>query len=215
MKSTVVFAGAALATVIVAATAANAGIITQYGYDSIAPGPNSGTDAFGNPWTWNKTLGPRSATSPGAGFSAWGTPGLGDGVVTYEGANPSNDFVVSFDFFLSAAIDESPASMAGGYEETTRFSADGVLWTPIFNGTDSVEFDAPAGTWITKGETFFVNVVFDGTQGKLLNGNSAGFSATWSASIPETSTWAMLGIGFAGIGLVGLTRRRKGSRYAL
>ncbi len=34
-------------------------------------------------------------------------------------------------------------------------------------------------------------------------------------SIPEASTWAMLGIGFAGIGLVGLSRRRKGSRYAL
>jgi hypothetical protein len=33
--------------------------------------------------------------------------------------------------------------------------------------------------------------------------------------IPETSTWAMLGIGFAGIGLLGVTRRRKASRYAL
>ena len=33
--------------------------------------------------------------------------------------------------------------------------------------------------------------------------------------IPETSTWAMLGIGFAGIGLLGATKRRKGSRYAL
>jgi hypothetical protein len=34
-----------------------------------------------------------------------------------------------------------------------------------------------------------------------------------SGSVPELSTWAMLGIGFAGIGLAGLTRRR--SRYAL
>ena len=34
-------------------------------------------------------------------------------------------------------------------------------------------------------------------------------------AIPEISTWAMLGIGFAGIGLVGMTKRRKTSRYAL
>jgi hypothetical protein len=33
-------------------------------------------------------------------------------------------------------------------------------------------------------------------------------------AVPELSTWAMLGIGFAGIGLAGLTRRRTGPRYA-
>jgi hypothetical protein len=32
--------------------------------------------------------------------------------------------------------------------------------------------------------------------------------------VPEPATWAMLGLGFAGMGLLGLTRRRKGSRYA-
>jgi hypothetical protein len=37
----------------------------------------------------------------------------------------------------------------------------------------------------------------------------------FSSVVPEPSTWAMLGLGFAGIGLVGLTKRRKGSRYAL
>jgi len=35
-----------------------------------------------------------------------------------------------------------------------------------------------------------------------------------TAAIPELSTWAMLGIGFAGIGFAGLKRRRMGSRYA-
>ena len=35
-----------------------------------------------------------------------------------------------------------------------------------------------------------------------------------SGSVPELSTWAMLGIGFAGIGLAGLTRRRKTFHYA-
>jgi hypothetical protein len=40
---------------------------------------------------------------------------------------------------------------------------------------------------------------------------SGDFSAT---AVPEPATWAMLGLGFAGMGLVGLTRRRKNSRYA-
>jgi hypothetical protein len=39
-----------------------------------------------------------------------------------------------------------------------------------------------------------------------------GFS---SVTIPEPSTWAMLGLGFAGIGLVGLTKRGRAARYAL
>src|SRR5271165_2902730 len=210
MKPTVlkVLAGAALATV---TTAANAGVITQYGYGGNAGQGNTGTDDFGNPWTWNKTLG--GYTGPGKGYSAWGTPGLGLGEATYEGANPSNDFDVSFSYFVKTAIDEQPATVpVVNYEETTRFVVNGVLWTPTYDGTKSVEFDAPAGTWITKGETFFVNVVFDK---KNLSGANAGFSAEWSATVPEASTWAMLGIGFAGIGVVGLTRRRKGSRYAL
>jgi PEP-CTERM motif len=35
-----------------------------------------------------------------------------------------------------------------------------------------------------------------------------------SGAVPEPSTWAMLGLGFAGMGLLGLTRRRKDSHYA-
>jgi hypothetical protein len=34
------------------------------------------------------------------------------------------------------------------------------------------------------------------------------------AAVPELSTWAMIGLGFAGVGLMGLTKRRKGTRYA-
>jgi hypothetical protein len=43
---------------------------------------------------------------------------------------------------------------------------------------------------------------------------AADISGDFSATVPEPATWAMLGLGFAGMGLVGLTRRRKNSRYA-
>jgi hypothetical protein len=35
-----------------------------------------------------------------------------------------------------------------------------------------------------------------------------------SGTVPEPSTWAMLGLGFVGMGLLGLARRRKNSPYA-
>ena len=45
-------------------------------------------------------------------------------------------------------------------------------------------------------------------------GQSFGGSAQLTTGVPEPATWAMLGLGFAGMGLLGLTRRRKNSQYA-
>ncbi|MBV8105662.1 MAG: hypothetical protein JO223_13750 [Hyphomicrobiales bacterium] len=181
-------------------------------------GSNTGTGAFGNPWHWSKTAGPKSADSPGAGYSVWGTPGLGDGVVPYDDATPASDFEVSFTPFPGPlAINFTPSPMPGGYDEWTRFSVcnsagkDCVAWTPTEISPSSVEFFAPMGSMLTSGDHFFVNVVFDE---KNLTGKNTLFLAYFTTSVPEVSTWAMLGIGFAGIGVLGLSRRRKGSRYA-
>ena len=43
---------------------------------------------------------------------------------------------------------------------------------------------------------------------------AADISGDFSATVPEPATWAMLGLGFVGMGLLGLTRRRKDSHYA-
>ena len=66
----------------------------------------------------------------------------------------------------------------------------------------------------------FSDVLGPGTYYAEITGNvnvpflGVGGTVTTEAAVPELSTWAMFGIGFAGIGLAGLTRRRTGSRYA-
>ena len=180
------------------------------GYDAFASGipgvGNSGVDAFGNPWNWGATLG---GVTPGvpAGRAAWGTPGLGDGEVPYGSATPAVDFEITFLLPIgsTADISEIPSPSPNGYNETTRFTAGGVAWTPVFVGPNQVDFFAPTGTQLVRGEDYFVNVVFDQ---RGLNGSNSGFSAVFSeASVPEISTWAMMLVGVAGLGAT-LRRRR-------
>jgi hypothetical protein len=185
-----------------AAAPANAAVSNFDGFAGFAGQGNSGTDAQGNPWTWSIGNG---------GESAWGLPGLGAGDNTFNTTtgNTANDFTVSFSYFTSAAINTTPASGPGGYEETTRFTSDigGVLtsWTPVYDGTKSVTFDAPSGVFLSNGDSYFVNVVF--TDGSI-SGSNAGFSASFSTgAIPEASTWVMMLAGFGALGLVGYRRR--------
>jgi hypothetical protein len=190
---------------------------TSYG-ENIGAGV-SGTDAFGNPWRWSHTSGPASPSSPGAGYSVWGTPGLGDGNATYRYATPATDFgVVFFNPFDSLlAINQHASNSVQNYTEWTRFEtySGGVYtaWTPTYISPQQVDFIAPVGQELTWGEQYFVNVVF--TQKTVTGATNTGFNATFSGAVPETSTWAMLGVGFAGIGLLGMTKRRKAPRYAL
>ena len=181
-------------------------------------GSNTGTGAFGNAWAWSKTAGPKSTDSPGAGYSVWGTPGLGGGVVPYDDATPATDFEISFTpFGVPLAINSTASPSPNGYNEWTRFSVcnssgfDCVAWAPTEISPTAVEFFAPTGSELTTGDYYFVNVVFDQ---KNLTGKNTLFLAYFTTNVPELSTWAMFGIGFAAIGVVGLSKRRKGSRYA-
>jgi hypothetical protein len=206
-------AGTALVATFGLATAASATsyvVVPGSGYDSVASGipgvGNSGTDAFGNTWEWNNTVG--GVPGPGAGFSAWGTPGLGFGDATYEGSAPADLFAVSFVVdHTGATFDEAPSTTPGGYTELTRMTVNGVAWTPVFlDSGNEVDFYAPAGDSLNDGQQYFVNVIFNQ---KTLSGANIGFSAVFLTAVPEASTWAMMIVGIAGIGGAMRTMRRK------
>lgn len=105
------------------------------------------------------------------------------------------------------------------------FSVDSVIGgiypTPFVNnlGPYAVPF---AADWL---DASFSHLQLSFTQGTWYldirdthnEGLPAGFGERLDlfSAIPEASTWAMLGLGFAGIGFVALSRRRRGSRYVL
>ena len=184
-----------------AVSSADAAVTLQYGFSSAAPGSDTGSDYFGNAWSWNN--------NGAGGNSVWGVPGLGSGIVTYTGANASDNFEITFllpVFGTTSVIDQTP-STGGSYNTQTRLSVfdagTWTEWTPTFINGNSVAF---FGGTIKSGDSFYVNVAFTGSD---LSGANAGFSATWSAgAVPEPSTWAMMLAGFAGLGFVGYRRNK-------
>lgn len=196
---------------LLSAAPAHAAITLYDGYAGFSGGGNSGTDSQGNTWLWNTTS---------TGNGAWGVPGLGQGVATYNTSfvyqgslAVATDFSVSFVNANGVVIDTTPSANPGGYNEQTRFTADigGNLyaWTPSYNGTQVVTFTAPTGDpGLANGDSYFVNVVFTTPT----SGAVTGFTAQWSTgAIPETSTWVMMLAGFAGLGFLGYRRNKAAS----
>ncbi len=164
--------------------------------------------------------GPTGPTSPGPGLSVWGTPGLGDGDAVYGSTTAADNFEIVFLALVpGAAFDKTPSPGAGpntpGANEFTRFDScptvsTCVEWTPTFSDDNEVTFDAPAGVTLTAGEDFFMNIVYNSGS---VSGSNTGFIAFFTtkteAPIPEPSTWAMLLLGFAGLGYAGFRRAAK------
>jgi hypothetical protein len=193
--------GATLATLLLATTAQAAvdGPIIGTGFASVV-GEESGTDAFGQPWTWSTT----------AGVASWGVPGLGDGVVTgYDGSQPATDFYVGFNLGATgAAIDEAPSPSASGFNTYTRFSVCAptcVAWTPDYISSTQVNFVAPVGDFLTYGEAYFVNVVF--TKTNVSGAKNSSFTAYYSGVVPEPASWALMIVGAGAVGAMARRRR--------
>lgn len=205
LRNTLATATLAVSFVIAGVTAADAAVVIPgTGYAGLAGNGNTGTDAWGQPWKWNATKGGYGVA---AGLAAWGTPGLGAGTVDlYQGNRPATGFEISFVDPI-ATVNQFPSPYAGGYNESTRFDVcnpNCVEWTPVFVSKDQIDFLAPAGTSLTKGEKYFVNVIFN-EKASAVNGFTTGFSAVFTAA-PEPTTWAMMLLGVAMIGFI--ARRR-------
>jgi hypothetical protein len=168
-----------------------------------------GGDAFGI-----DPLGHSWSTGASGDFLAWGEPGLGLGVLSF---NPLNGFVeggnrsaTQLDFtFLngSPGIDNvNPTPSLFGFDLDTRMInvTKGFFFNPIVSLDDHrISFIAPVGMQLDVGDQFFVNVHFDAP----LDTSTFSFAGDWIyAPVPEPETYAML---LAGLALMGFVARRR------
>ena len=113
--------------------------------------------------------------------------------VPFLPVNPLVPSVISIDFNPGGAFE-----WRAGLDVTTRFQPDAPLAEPTtfladFSHTVGASFSGPAGTITTSGSGLFPNTVP-------------------MAPVPEPTTWALMLLG--GAGLLGLARRRTGTRGA-
>jgi hypothetical protein len=59
------------------------------------------------------------------------------------------------------------------------------------------------------------NVLADGPVWTSVNFRDATFSATITSAVPESSTWAMIILGFAGVGFLAYRREQEGAFNAV
>jgi hypothetical protein len=147
----------------------------------------------------------------------------------FEFTLPTAEYITASMSISGPISDQIPAGK-GSLTLSTWTSTTGVSpFIPLGTVIEEAMVSAPSsggqtavvGTFTPFGDyelagTYFVEVAGTSGAGSLklaVDGN-----VTTLAAVPEPSTWAMLGIGFAGLAAVGLRRRRgdrESARYAL
>jgi hypothetical protein len=224
-----VAAGSALALVM-ATTGANAVTILTFGQslggDPITATANSPSSGFttisgaGVEVNVTECLGCGPLITPELLTLTATSVGAGSGTVSGSPAQFSQPFSGSFSIkagvvnVLSGTFTDAVFGGFGG-TSLTLSASNGVSGESVSFTSDlipAVDLGNPEGVSFGFADvTPAVGITGTGT----LASATMSVSGTISATVPEPSTWAMLGLGFAGMGLLGLTRRRKGPRYAL
>ncbi len=135
----------------------------------------------------------------------------------YGGSGESSTYTAEADF---AFVNSAPwvYSVILDDNNHTDVGFDNLEFQVDVNGINTFTFDTHS---LTSAETFFNDRMVD--FGHLQPGNQtidliytltasqvgAGFGFTYTANIPEPSTWAMMLTGFAGVGFAALRRRQR------
>ena len=144
-----------------------------------------------------------SWTANAGSLPSWGSPGVGLGTLNWPTAAHVNDFHISFN--LPAGVDvvfQQAAGCGGGDAGGTTFCSTPFSppWTAVSDGPDAISFYAPTGTYMTAGDSYFVNIFFTGDV------REASFEGRWS-TVPEPTSLALLGLGL--VGFASSLRRKK------
>jgi hypothetical protein len=163
-------------------------------------------------------------------FPSTKTPGAGQTFQDFfEFTLPTAEYITASMSLSGPISDQIPAGM-GQLILSTWTSTSGVSpFIPLGSVIEQATVSAPSlggqtavvGSFTPFGDyeqagTYFVEV--SGTSGIGALRLAVDGNVTTLAAVPEPSTWAMLGIGFAGLAGMGLTRRRRNresARYAL
>lgn len=142
----------------------------------------------------------------------WGSPGVGAGTVPYGESQAA--FGMELNFTGGGTIDAGSVgigngagcagSTSGGTTFCTISPTD--IWVATITGPSSIKFIAQSPTFfLSQGQNYFVNVFFDGDKPDAFSGK---WLTTFSGpGVPEPASWAMMLMGFGGLGAM-LRRRR-------